>query len=148
MTDKIPGLQDWQGYKDDIDARYAFKIFFGKTLAELQPLFKRNVIERTDELRFMPVRAFQYYIFALRDYIVDEHYSSDDSDCAVDCYFNLVQAKLDAAPEAILPVMELLLPSLHFISGNVAAYKIDEEIYGSIPQRLQTLLQRYRQLRC
>jgi hypothetical protein len=148
MTDKIPCLQDWQGYKDDIDARYAFEIFFGKTLAELQPLFKRNVIERTDELRFMPVKAFQYYIFALRDYIVDEHYNSDDSDCAVDCYFSLVQEKLDAAPEAILPVMELLLPSLHFISGNVAAYQIDEDIYGSIPQRMQTLLQRYRQLRC
>ncbi|EGM76987.1 hypothetical protein Rhein_2927 [Rheinheimera sp. A13L] len=148
MTDKIPGLQDWLGYKDDIDSRFAFEIFFDKTRAELQPLFKRNVIERTDELRFMPVRAFQYYIFALRDYIVDEHYSSGDSDCAVDCYFSLVQEKLDVAPDAILPVMELLLPSLHFIASNVAAYKINEDIYGSISQRLQTLLQRYRQLRC
>ena len=148
MTDKTPDLQDWQGYEDDIDSRYAFEIFFGKTLAELQPLIRRNVIERTDELRFMPLKAFQYYIFALRDYIVNKHYRADDGDCAVDCYFSLVQEKLDTAPEAILPVMEQLLPSLQFIADNVAAYQIDEDIYGFIPQRLQILLQRYRQLRC
>ncbi|WP_206099675.1 hypothetical protein [Rheinheimera riviphila] len=42
--------------------------------------------------------------------------------------------------------MEELLPSLHFIPTNLAAYNFDEEIYGSIPARLKTLLQSYRQL--
>jgi hypothetical protein len=113
-----------------------------------------NVIERAWELRVLPVKAFQYYVFALRDFIINNNHVVDpnaaivgDINAAVDCYFSLVQFKLDEYPEHILPVMEALLPSLHFIADHVATFHIDEEIYGSIPARLQRLLQRYRQLR-
>jgi hypothetical protein len=106
-----------------------------------------NVIERAWELRVLPVKAFQYYVFALRDYIINNNNNVVFTNAAVDCYFSLVQFKLDEYPEHILPVMEALLPSLHFIADHVATFNIDEEIYGSLPARLQRLLERYRQLR-
>ncbi|RVU42090.1 hypothetical protein EOE67_01765 [Rheinheimera riviphila] len=146
MKTEVPGINDWHGYQDDMDAHYAFKVFFGKTLAEMQPWFRQSVIERTDELRFMPTKAFQYYIFALRDYIIEKNYSEDDDDCAVDCLFNLVQQKINSDPGAILPVIDELIPALHVIAANVAMYNINMDIYGSIPQRLQLLLQSYQQL--
>jgi hypothetical protein len=154
IQNNIPTEEDWQGYQDDLDARFAYKLFFGKNIVEVQPVFQMNVIERAWELRALPVKAFQYYVFALRDFIINNNHVVDPNapivvfiNAAVDCYFSLVQFKLDEYPEHILPVMEALLPSLHFISDHVTTFHIDEEIYGSIPARLQRLLQRYRQLR-
>lgn len=147
IENKIPTAEDWQGYQDDLDARFAYPLFFGKNIVEVQPVFQMNVIERAWELRVLPVKAFQYYVFALRDYIINHNNNVVFTNAAVDCYFSLVQFKLDEYPEHILPVMEALLPSLHFIADHVATFNIDEEIYGSTPARLQKLLQRYRQLR-
>ncbi len=146
IENEIP-TEDWQGYQDDLDARFAYQLFFGKNIVEVQPVFQMNVIERAWELRVLPVKAFQYYVFALRDYIINNNNNVVFTNAAVDCYFSLVQFKLDEYPEHILPVMEALLPSLHFIADHVATFNINEEIYGSIPARLQRLLERYRQLR-
>ncbi len=143
METIVPDLSAWQGYEDDIDSRYAFNTFFGKSLLEVQPLLKINVIERADEIRFMPVKAFQYYIFSLRDFILNKNYFVDEADCAVDSYFTLIQEKLNLAPDAILPIIDELLSSLHFIAENIADYNINEDIYGSIPARLQQLLHVY-----
>ncbi len=147
IENEIPTEEDWQGYQDDLDARFAYQLFFGKNIVEVQPVFQMNVIERAWELRVLPVKAFQYYVFALRDYIINNNNNVVFTNAAVDCYFSLVQFKLDEYPEHILPVMEALLPSLHFIADHVATFNIDEEIYGSLPARLQRLLERYRQLR-
>lgn len=52
---QIPSREDWGDFEDDLDARYAFKVFFGKSISEAVPLIQENPIERTDELRFMPI---------------------------------------------------------------------------------------------
>ena len=59
---QIPSETDWEDVQNsnDLDAGYAYKIFFGKSLSEVQPDFARNPIERCDELRFMPKIPFQY----------------------------------------------------------------------------------------
>lgn len=146
IENKIPTEEDWQGYQDEMDARYTYDILFGKTLQQAMPVFQQSCYERIWELRFLPVTVFQYYILAVRDYFIEGYYTPKDSDYIVDAYFSLVQLQLDQYPERILPVMEELLPSLHFIADHVATFNINEEIYGSIPARLQRLLQRYRQL--
>lgn len=146
MHNHIPTEQDWEGYQDDIDARYAYEYFFGKTIYELTEEFRQSVIERADELRFMPVRPFRYYIFALSHFIMEDNYLEGEADMTINSLFNLVLEKLNEYPENILPVMERLLPSLQFMADNVERYNISEEIYGSVPNRLQTILQRYRML--
>ena len=35
-----PGREEWLGYEADLDVRYAHKLFFGKTLDEVQSIFK------------------------------------------------------------------------------------------------------------
>ncbi len=50
----VPTEEDWGDYNSDLDQEYAHRVFAGHTNEEMQPHFRANVIERTDELRFMP----------------------------------------------------------------------------------------------
>ena len=58
----VPTEAEWGDYEADLDQKYAHKMFAGRTNQEMLPHFRRNVIERTEELRFMPVAPFRYYM--------------------------------------------------------------------------------------
>lgn len=125
---KIPSLDDWSGYKDDLDASYAFKIFFGKSISEVIPLIHEHPIERAEELRFMPPAAFRYYIIAFRDYILSEK-SREDSDAA-SCYLNLIEHKIVEEPKTINPVMPILVESVEKVAKTQSFYDAALDIYG------------------
>jgi hypothetical protein len=72
----VPTEAEWGDYRADLDQSYAHKLFAGRTNQEMLPHFRRNVIERTDELRWMPESPFRYYMLGFRDFVM-----SDDSWC-------------------------------------------------------------------
>jgi hypothetical protein len=41
---KIPDELDWENYWDDLDAKYAYKNFFGKSNEEMQSYFEGHVM--------------------------------------------------------------------------------------------------------
>uniref|UniRef100_UPI0040566737 hypothetical protein n=1 Tax=Candidatus Electrothrix sp. TaxID=2170559 RepID=UPI0040566737 len=127
---QIPTEKDWIGYEKDLDAKYAYKTFYGKTNEEMQSAFRYNVIERVDEIRFMPRGAFQYYIFGLRDYVIRQDFGFYDSSDAASCFINLILEKLRKDPEFIRPIISDLLPDLEFVAENQKLYEADGEIYG------------------
>lgn len=137
---KVPTEKEWLGYEKDLDASYAYKVFFGKTNDEMQSSFKLNVIERTDEIRFMPVKAFQYYIFGLRDYVMKRNFGYLDSSDAASCFLGLVLEKLESEPSKIIPVLSELIPSLEFVSNNQKLYEANEEIYGSFKNKYEHII--------
>ena len=51
---RVPTEAEWGNYQADLDQEYAHKMFAGRSNQEMIPHFRRNVIERTDELRWMP----------------------------------------------------------------------------------------------
>lgn len=137
---KVPTEKEWLGYEKDLDASYAYKVFFGKTNEEMQSSFKLNVIERTDEIRFMPVKAFQYYIFGLRDYVMKRNFGYLDSSDAASCFLGLVLEKLESEPSKIIPVLSELIPSLEFVSNNQNLYDANEEIYGNFKNKYKHII--------
>jgi hypothetical protein len=129
---QIPSRQDWGDFGDDLDARYAFKVFFEKSIPEAVPLFQENPIERTDELRFMPPVPFRYYILAFRDYVLSEE-SQDDSDAA-SCYLRLIEEKVVGQPDTIKSVMPDLIESVQKVAHAQSFYDADLHIYGDFKQ--------------
>ena len=45
---QVPGEAEWAGYEDDLDVRYAYRLYFGKTTDEVKYDFRDLVIERGD----------------------------------------------------------------------------------------------------
>ena len=128
---EIPTEKDWADYMDDLDAKYAHSIFFGKTNNEVQKYFKRSPIERSSELSFMPIKPFQYYIFGFKQYIEAGEFNKYDASDATSCFIRLIEDMLTKKPLFVKPIINELLPTLRYVSENQSSFDASQEIYGN-----------------
>jgi hypothetical protein len=126
-TSSIPSLEDW-GRLDDLDVKYAFNLYGGRSLVEAMPFFVRSPIERADELLFTPWKVFICYIFCFADFLTSEQ-SKGESDCA-SCFLNLVLQRARADPQAFREFYPRLEPAIDKVAGRQRFYEASPQIYG------------------
>jgi hypothetical protein len=126
----VPAEKDWGDYHSDLDQEYAHRLFAGHTNEEMRPHFRANVIERTDELRFMPEIPFRYYMIGFRDFLMAGDFEYLDGADAASCFLRLVLEKLEREPARIAPIMPELLESVEHVARNQSAFGADMDIYG------------------
>jgi hypothetical protein len=88
---RIPTEADWRSEPWDLDIPYAYRHFFGKTLAEAFDLFVENALCHQEDIMFMPLACFRYYVHAYIDYLLSDK-SAGDSDGA-SCFFGIVECR-------------------------------------------------------
>lgn len=133
----IPSEEDWGNYKNDLDQDYAHKIFFGKNLDEAMHLFEGAVLERSEELQFMPEIPFQYYIFAYCAYITsDTVLSNYNAPNAANGFLSLIQCRLRDDFDSIAPLMEELMPIAEYVAKNQALFRAAVEDYDDFNDTL------------
>ena len=135
----VPTEDEWENYCDDLDTEYAHRIFSGKTNDELQKEFRRSVIERASELRFMPIKPFQYYMLGFKQYVEAGKFEQFDAPDAASCFIGLVEEMLEKKPEYIKPILDELMPMLEHIAENQLDYEADIVIYGYFPVKLDRI---------
>ncbi|PYT45512.1 MAG: hypothetical protein DMG47_08120 [Acidobacteria bacterium] len=135
----VPTEAEWGNYQDDLDQNYAHKLFAGRTNQEMLPQFRGNVIERTDELRWMPEVPFRYYMLGFRDFVMAGEFDHLGASDAASCFLGLVLEKLEKQPAYILPIMPELLPAIRHVAMNQASFDASESIYGSFPAKLRRI---------
>jgi hypothetical protein len=127
---KIPGHAEWAGYEADLDVKYAHKLFFGKSIAEVQQYFGDvRSIERADELLFMPRRAFQYYVFAFAEFLLSAK-AAGDSDSASP-FLRLLVAREQRDPGSVAQVYPRLASAVEHVAAHQDHYDADINIYGN-----------------
>ena len=87
----IPAEADWRSEPWDLDIPYAYEHFFGKSLVEAFDLFVENALRYQEDIMFMPLACFEYYIHAYMDYLLSDK-SAGDSDGA-NCFFGIVECR-------------------------------------------------------
>jgi hypothetical protein len=132
----VPTEADWGNYEDDLDQKQAHDLFGGRTNHEMLPHFQRNVIERTDELRFMPEVPFRYYMLGFRDFLIGGEVEPLWVPDAASCFIGLVLEKLKKRPTHILPIMFELVPTLRLIAQDQDLWHAKKEIYGDFKEKL------------
>ena len=137
---KLPSQEEWENHEENLDANYAYRNFFGKTKHEMQKEFRLNVIERVEDIRWMPLVPFQYYIFGLRDYVIKKEWGFCDGSDAASCYLGLIKEKLEQSPLFINPILDELLPSLNYVANNQLEYEADESIYGNFQDQYREII--------
>jgi hypothetical protein len=135
----VPTETDWGEYQADLDQAHAHDLFAGRTNQEMIPHFRKNVIERTSELRSMPEVPFQYYVLGFRDFVMAGEFDELEASNVASCFLGLVLAMLEKEPRVILPVMPELLPAIRHVATNQASYDANESIYGSFPEKLKRI---------
>lgn len=145
---RIPTEQDWGAFDADLDQKYAHQNFSGKSIEEAIPLFESNVIESCSELQLMPLIPFQYYMFALRDYVMsDRVLINETSPDAASCFLGLVLLKLNEEPASIFPIMEDMIPAVNYAASNQEIFDADIDIYGNFIEKLIEIKKKYEEIK-
>ena len=126
---RVPDQADWAGCEDDLEARYAYNRYFGKTRAEVMYDFRDLVIERACELRTVPRPVFQYYIFTFVELFDSPGESVGQSDCA-SVFLRLLLGREEADPGSVADIWPELRATVEHVAANQAFFDADIEIYG------------------
>jgi hypothetical protein len=143
----VPTEADWEDYQADLDQNYAHKMFAGRTNQEMIPHFRRNVIERTSDLIWMPEVPFRYYMLGFRDFVMAGDFEDLWASDAASCFLGLVLEKLEKQPSFILSIMPQLLPAVRHVAMNQASFDAAEKIYGNFREKLKRIETLYDALR-
>lgn len=135
----VPSESDWEDYKADLDQKHAHSVFAGRTNIEMQPFFRLNPIERTEELRWMPETPFRYYILGFRDFVMGKEFGFLNASDAASCFLSLVSEKLEKHPQQIVPIMPDLLPALEYVAHHQTEFDAKERIYGNFLEKLSRI---------
>ena len=133
---RVPTEAEWGDYQADLDQVYAHKRFAGRTNQEMVPHFRRNLIETTAQLRWMPPIPFRYYMLGFRDFVMAVEFEDLGASDAARCFLGLVLEKLEEQPNYILPIMPELLPALRHVAQNQSVFGAAKSIYGSFDDKL------------
>lgn len=138
MRRKVPNAQDWAGYEKDLDAKYAHRLFFGRTTSEVLHLFgDGRGIERASELLYMPRRAFQYYVLAFAQFLRSDQGAGQADDASP--FLNLLLAREKFDPRSVAEMYAELEPTVEFVASNQSHFNADPGIYGDFRERAQAL---------
>jgi hypothetical protein len=143
----VPTEKDWRNYKSDLDQNHAHSVFAGRTNLEAQELIRSSPIERSEDLRWMPVVPFRYYVMGFRDLLAANDFEELDAPDAASCFLRLVIQKLEKQPQYILPIMPELLPAIEHVARNQSLFRANESIYGNFLElltRIQALYETHR----
>lgn len=135
---QIPGAEEWVGYQDDITARNAHAFWFGKSLEDLQPCFKGGQsIQRGQELLYMPLAAFQFYILAFAQYVMSDA-ATGDADAA-SSFLEFLTAREKRDPGSVARIYDRLQPTIEFVAESQTRFSAGHDVYGDFRDRAAAL---------
>lgn len=122
---------DWGDVnQDDLDAKWSFDTFFGKSFSEAEAMFQTNPLNYQEDLQSMPASAFNFYAPALAKYITSEH-AKGDSDGA-SSFLHTVAWMLKTRRHIISPdTEELLVNAASRVARRQEFYEAALAIYGN-----------------
>jgi len=103
----IPTIAEWGDYEADLDTKWTFDKFNQKNFAEAAALFASCASATCEDLGYMPLKPFQYYMTAITRYISSEGFKNTldlFTDDAIYFFFCRVVDMLGNKPDFILPI--------------------------------------------
>lgn len=140
MNQNIPTREDWVGIDQNLDRKYAYESFAEKSLDEVELYFKNNIIEACSDIRWMPIKPFQYYLILLKDFIDKGDFGEFSKPDAVNCFLDIILEKLENKRGYILPVITQLLPTIKYITSHQIEFEADIDIYGDFKLTYQKIM--------
>ena len=120
---------------DSLDERKACRNFLGKTLDEAEALFRQNALGYSDDMHWMGVVAFRFYVFAYCRY-VQSHAAGGDSD-GVSCFVGFMEHRIKHERSELKPISKELIAALRHIIDNYDRFDLRHDVYGDLRPRCE-----------
>lgn len=144
LTAGLPTALEINPIPEDLDGRIAQEHFLGKTLEEAEALFRDNSLYYQEDLMFMGLVAFRFYVQAAIRYIRSDQ-ANGDSDI-VSAFASILEHRLKYDGTELVPVAPLLAEACGDVLEHYDRFDLIPEIYGDLRPRYQGLQQACLQL--
>ncbi|WP_309398289.1 hypothetical protein [Cerasicoccus maritimus] len=136
----IPNKWDWGYGRNDIalDEERAMEHFYGRSLERAEELFAENAHIYKEDLMWMPVKPFQFYIMAFINYLKSERSQNDSG--AASAFISLIDFKLENESRFLIEVWEAVSDALSYIRERQCWYDADLDIYGDFTMKVDAVL--------
>ena len=134
----LPSRQDINVY-DSLDERCACEHFLGKSLDEAEALFRESWLFYQEDLMFMGIGAFRFYVQAAIRYIQSESVTGDSS--IVSCFAMILEFRLEHESAELVPIADQLASICGYILERHERFDFTPETLDDDPVRVQTLQQ-------
>ena len=124
---------------NSLDEQQACRNFLGKSLDEAESLFRQNALGYSDDLRWMGISAFRFYVIAYFQYLQSLE-AEGDSD-GVSCLVGVLEFRLEGEREGLLPIAKQVVEICRYIISNYSRFDILPDIYGDLRPRCEKLVQ-------
>lgn len=121
---------------NSLDEISACEHFLNKTLQQAEAMFRENSSYYQEDLMWMGIRAFNFYLQAVINYLKSDESAGDDY--LIDCLYEIVMFRLKEKQFCL--VIDRVNEMIDYIIGNYDKFKVDKNIY-------RDLIGKYRQLK-
>ena len=125
---------------DSLDERHACRVFFGKSIAEAEALFRENALFYSEDLLWMGPVGFQFYLAAYINYLLSPA-SAGDSD-GINCFTGLLEFRTQQDSAALIPIQEVVTKACHKLVKDFAKFEANPDFYGPLSSRLELVAKR------
>lgn len=142
---RIPTREEINPVAEDLDGQMALKHFYGKSQSEAAKLFfgpELDAMNYIDDLRWMGSKAFSFYFPSVEPYLLSQE-SKEDSN-AINVMIGVLEGRMEFDPLSIKECLADVLRILTYVSGNMAKFNADPEIYGDLAGELDCLIEKVR----
>ncbi len=147
----MPGIDELVDVSEDLDAEYVIKHFYGKTIEEASELFFRHPYYYGEDLLWMSVKVYFYYISSIKKYLQSDEGKYDD--VFISSTISTIEHRLKIEPDfkrAFNDHKKAILDILLIIKNNIDDYLMagndvgDDGFlgcpYNDVPERLSYLI--------
>ena len=137
-TMTIPSESDWRSEPWCIDTPCAYEHFSSKTLDEAFDLFVKYSLYYQEDIMFMPVLCFRYYIHAYIDYLLSDKSEGDSNGAS--CFFGIIEVRKNDICTSGDQLRDRISEVLHYIGARQEWYSADLDIYGNFMEKSAKVL--------
>lgn len=137
FVDNVPTEADWRSEPWNLDTEYAHKRFAGKSLDEAIELFRQNSLTHQEDVMFMPLLCFKFYVHAYIAYLRSRQ-SRDDADGA-SCFFGLVKIRREEIRKD-KKLADVVAETLAHLAERQEYYDATRKIYGDFGKHAHAML--------
>jgi hypothetical protein len=136
----IPGKNEWGNPdEEDLEVRYAYDNFFGKSLVEAVQMFQENALHFQEDLGSMPAIPFNYYVMAFVTYITSD-LAEGDADGA-SAFLRMTHWQLRHHSDLIdVGVVSAMLVACATVAQRQNFYTADIDIYGDFSEHYKAII--------
>lgn len=129
----IPTEADWRSEPWCLDAACAYEHFLGKSIDQAVELLAENSLRYQEDILFMPVKCFRYYVQAYVAYLRSP--ASQHDAIGASCFIDIVELRLKDVRESVPELIESIQSTLEYVTLHQEWFCDESPTYRSFERK-------------